>query len=346
MDSNSAARGTRGSALVEVIIAMTIFTLVMLSSMAMVESGRRFSNSTLEITAIEEYAQQMLFKIEHELANATGFEPAATLQQPLSATNAIGLAVDSSLGFPPRGSLVLERGTAREERIGYTVLEPDFVTFSELARGAQCTTGQDHPFQAEVLWSGLAEPIALQANPPLDTYDGIALEQGAGIYFRGDGTGFSYRIPIDPSGGNNVLNGEDLFWGANVPGVGPTLQGWLALTYLPKDAFEEAGARFDLNKDGDFDDVFDIGQIRRASWDTSDPTRAEDLGLGPSNIVQERCQWGSDLDGDGFQDPLFLWNKDTNELHVRLFLIGTSRELPVVRRIESLLFLRNEPEMQ
>ncbi len=324
---------------------MTLFTVVMLSAMAMIESGRRFSSSTLEVAAVEDLAQQMLFKIEHELANASGSEPASVLAQDLSATGTM-LSVTSTLGLPPDGMLILERGTAREERIAYAKLEPDQVTLSSLARGSQCSTASSHSIGSELLWAGLAEPIALQVNPPLETYDGIALEQGVGVYFRGDGTGFSYREPIDPNGGNNVLNGDDLNWGAEVPELGATLDGWMALYFSPKSLFDEASAGFDLNGDDDFADVFEIGQIRRVRWDTTDPTRFEDLGLGPSNLVQERCNQGSDLDADGFDDPMFLWNKDTNELHVRLFLIGTSRELPIVRRVESILFLRNEPELQ
>jgi hypothetical protein len=93
-------------------------------------------------------------------------------------------------------------------------------------------------------------------------------------------------------------------------------------------------------------DVFEIGQLRRLIWDTSDPSRVEELGLGPSNVIQERCNHGGDLDGDGFADPLFLWNAETNLLHVRLFLLGASRrDMPIVRKVESVLFLRNEPEL-
>jgi len=59
-------------------------------------------------------------------------------------------------------------------------------------------------------------------------------------------------------------------------------------------------------------------------------------------VLQERCNWGSDLDGDGFDDPLFMWEPETGCLHVRLFLAaGTVNGRQSVREIESILYLRN-----
>ena len=46
---------------------------------------------------------------------------------------------------------------------------------------------------------------------------------------------------------------------------------------------------------------------------------------------------------DGFEDPIFLWDEDARTLHLRLFIVGrTERDIPIVRRIESVMFLRNE----
>ena len=99
----------------------------------------------------------------------------------------------------------------------------------------------------------------------------------------------------------------------------------------------------DVNQDGDRVDVFDVGQLRRVNWDVTNPNLNDDVGLGPSAVLQERCNWGGDLDSDGSDDPLFLWNPDTNELHVRIFILGLTKSgLPIVRRVESVLYLRNE----
>jgi hypothetical protein len=120
----------------------------------------------------------------------------------------------------------------------------------------------------------------------------------------------------------------------------------MAIVFEGRDVYVEADTRDDLNGDGDTADAFEIGQLRRLTWDATNTGTFEELGLGPSNVIQERCNHGGDLDGDGFADPLFLWNADTNLLHVRLFLLGASRrDMPVVRKVESVLFLRNEAEL-
>lgn len=336
-----------GGLLLETLIAVSLFSIVLASSMAMVESGRRFSSSTMQITTVEDLAQQMLFRMEHELASAAGHSPASSLPGPIAAGETGVLTVGSTLGFPPRGALLVDRGTPSEERIGYGSIE-SATQFGGLVRGGPCGEAREHAGAdgADQLWVGLAEPLANQTDPAPSDYDGIALEDGREVFFRGDGTGFSYRVPVDPNGGNNPLDGHDLFWGATFSEGGPTVDGWMAIVFESSEIYDEALTRDDVNEDGDTLDVFEIGQLRRLTWDTTDPTRVEELGLGPSNVLQERCNHGGDLDGDGFADPLFLWNGETNLLHVRLFLLGTSRrDMPVVRKVESVMFLRNEPEL-
>lgn len=339
--------GRAGALLLETLVAVSLFAIVLLSSMAMVESGRRFSGSTMQITTVEDLAQQMLFRMERELASATGAAPKFSLPLAFTAGETTSLTVSSTLGFPPRGTLLLDRGTAREERVDYTGIGGASL-FQGLTRGTHCTSALEHPGNdgSDHLWCGLAEPLADQNAPAASEYDGIALEQGQPVFFRGDGTGFSYRVPVDPSGGNNPLNGHDLFFGAELQGVGPSTDGWMAIVFEAAGTYEEAPTGDDVNHDGDTLDVFDVGQLRRLSWDTSDPTRVDELGLGPTSVLQERCNHGGDLDGDGFDDPLFLWDAATNLLHVRLFLLGAARnDMPVVRKVESVMFLRNEPEL-
>ena len=115
---------------------------------------------------------------------------------------------------------------------------------------------------------------------------------------------------------------------------------------MPRFTYLESASGDDLNNDGDTVDVFEVGQIRRRIWDATDPTvPPADLGLGPTNILQEQCNWGGDLDGDGFNDPIFLWDRDSRQLHIRLFILGRSNsDVPIVREVQSLVFLRNEPE--
>ena len=334
-----------GYALIEIIITVTIFTVVMLSAISMIESGQKFSAATFEAVNVQDLAQQMLFRFGHELSNASVRQlPRADLANPLLAGTTNTISVTSTLPFPPQGTLVISPRTANEERVSYVAFANQN-TFTTLTRGQACTTAVDHLDGAGVEWAGLAVPSADQDAPPATEFDGIALEDGVQVFFQGSGAGFSYRVPVDPTGGNNVMEGDDLHWGATTPISGPTEDGWMALYYEPKTEYDESVERHDLNGDGDELDVFDIGQIRRTSWDTTDPTREEDVAMGPSAVLQERCNWGGDLDNDGFDDPIFLWDPATRLLHIRLWVMGTAREAPIVRLVETVTFLRNEPEM-
>ncbi len=149
-----------------------------------------------------------------------------------------------------------------------------------------------------MLWSGLAEVLALTGTPAADLYDGQALESAGPVYFRGDGTGISYRMPTDPAGGREYFADGQLQWGAIV-GQSPLLTGWSALYYVPVGTYAEAQSGIDINHDGDRTDVFDIGQIHRRSWNTSDPGNLDsrEVAIGPSVVLQEHCHCGSDLDG-------------------------------------------------
>ncbi len=334
-----------GYSLIELLITSALFAIVMLSAIGMIRSGKKFSYSALQATAVEDLAQQMLFRFTHEFANASVRQlPRAALDADVASGATAMLSVTSTLPFPPQGTLVIEPRTASEERVSYASFANE-KQFIDITRGQQCTQPSDHDDGAPVEWSGLAIPSAEQNNPPASEFDGIALEDGTPVFFQGDGTGFSYRVPVDPAGGNNVMQGDDLHWGSIVPLSGPTESGWSAIYFQPKTEFDEATERHDLNGDGDQLDVFDIGQLRRVRWDTTDATREEDSGMGPSIIVQEQCNWGGDLDADGFDDPLFLWDPATRLLHVRLTLIGASNERPIVRVVETVMFLRNEPEL-
>jgi hypothetical protein len=336
-----------GYSIIELMIATTLFVVVMVSSLALMERDAHLSRSTLAITAIEDQSTQMLYRIERELADALVSTPRAVLRTPLNAGETGRLEIDDHLMFPPVGQLVVSRGTNDREVIAYTGLDttPGDLAFTGLTRGQACTTDVTHAVTPtnDVYWVGLAEPIVNQTNPPPSSFDGIASEEGVGVLFVGSGIGISYRVPVDPAGGTNFIAGEDVQWGATVGGNQITT-GWAAIVYVPTGTINEATTGDDLNEDGDALDVFDVGQLRRFLWDTANPVAVvDDLGLGPRTILQEQCNWGGDLDGDSFDDPMFLWDEDTRQLHVRLFLVGTSvRDLPIVRRVESVMFLRNE----
>ncbi len=334
-------------------MATSILVVILLSVFAVIERDSSLARSTLGITVAEMRAQQMLRRLQGDLADARGENPIASITASLGAADTDALTVDWTLGFPDQGTLLLGRGTQNEERIRYSGLSADRTQFLGLERGADCTAGATHAAGEELLWAGLAEPLALQQNPPAETFDGIANEPSGPVFFRGDGTGFSYRVPVDPDGNvpPNYLDGDELRWGAWIrsgPGgaLAPSTDGWSAVVFVPVYEVREDETGDDINGDGDAEDVFDVGQIRRRNWSTADPNvPVFDLGLGPTAVLQEQCAYGSDLDGDGFDDPIFLWDRERRRLHVRLFILGRSvQNQPIVRRVESLIFLRNEPE--
>jgi len=328
--------------LLEMTFASAIISVILLSSFALLGRDSHLAHTTLGISIAEMKAQQMLRKIEGELSDARGATLNAVVTAQCSAAQTNYLQVDSTLGFPDQGMLLIGRGTNSEERVRYTRLNLAGRRFRTLSRGQDCTSGSLQTRSTNVMWAGLAEPIELQDNPPASLWDGVAAEPSGPVFFRGDGIGFSYRGPVDPAGGTNYLNGDDIRWGATVDGV-PSTTGWQAIVFVPRFTFVEATTNDDLNRDGDFDDTFDIGQLRRRTWDTANPGGpVQDLGLGPTNLIQERCDWGSDLDNDGFDDPMFLWDPIMKRLHIRLFVLGSGRrDMPIVRRVESMVFLRN-----
>ncbi|MEM7311062.1 MAG: hypothetical protein AAF682_30610 [Planctomycetota bacterium] len=337
----------RGYTFLEITISVALFVLIFGSLIAVLSQDQTMTKTTVTASGLENSASRMLFWIERELANASGATPSTTVTAEAT-PGASSVRVSSTVGFPPAGILLINRGEPNEETLSYAGLDPDAVLFLDCDRGLQCTTEAKHELDSEVLWGGLAEPLDQQAPPPpASTYDGIALEAEGPVYFRGQGTGFSYRIPVDPDGGQDFLDGDELKLGATVPEVGPTLDGWMAIYFQPRNVYVEADRGFDVNGDGDAEDEFDVGHLRQVSWDVSNPDATpRDVAVGPANVLQERCNYASDLDSDGFEDPMFLWNQETNELHVRLFLIRTSTsEPPVTRTVDSVVFLRNEPEM-
>jgi hypothetical protein len=349
----TAGRGPRqGYTLLEVTITSTLFVVVMLASVALLERDRTLSRSMLNMSHVEQMSQDMLFNLERELANACGATPVAFTPPglPIDGTE---VRVNSTVGFPPQGSFVIDRGTAREV-IAYSGLEETQELLLGLERGQQCTLAVDHDELAELLWAGLAEVLEEQPPADLSAADGVALEDHGPVYFRGIGTGFSYRVPVDPGGKLKFLTDDEVTWGASVPGaaLAGATDGWSAIYFEPRLLFEEATHKDDINKDGDTSDVFDIGQLKKVVWNVVDPgQKPAYVGLGPTNVLQERCNHGSDLDHDGFEDPMFLWDSKFDALHVRLFLIGLSNvDAPVTRKVESVMFLRNSansaPELE
>ena len=200
--------------------------------------------------------------------------------------------------------------------------------------------------------------MANQTTPAAGSWDGVADELEGPVVFQGDGTGFSFRAPIEAPGRAGHLENGRVTWGAVLDGT-PSEQGRSAFYFAPRHTLTEVQSGTDLNGDGDRVDTFDVGEIRRRTWNAIDAAQVPaDVTLTPAFVLQERCNWGGDLNSDGFDDPIFLWDPESQRLHVRVTVLtdharaataadaaSTSRDdvpsEPAVRRARTVFFLRN-----
>ncbi|MEX1024403.1 MAG: hypothetical protein WD226_04935 [Planctomycetota bacterium] len=121
---------------------------------------------------------------------------------------------------------------------------------------------------------------------------------------------------------------------------------WSAIFFEPVATIREADRDLDVNADGDLDDHFDLGALRQRSWRAHEPAAETpvptEIELCPPILLQERGAWGSDLDGDGSDDPIFRFDPQ-GSLCIRLsVLTGAADQVGVVVRKEIDLFLAGQ----
>jgi type II secretory pathway pseudopilin PulG len=341
----------RGSTLIEVTFSTAILSVLLLSIFGVLERQGQLGTATLSTAITENRAIELASRLRRELVSARGKRVRCVLTAPLSA-GASGsgsvLEVSTTTGFPPTGTLLVDAGTGSFERIEYASLDLDEREFGELSRGLGGTIASSHSVTSEwIWWSGMACPVEGVAGVD----QGTAWLNGREVPFRGDGLGFSYRVPVDLDGGVGMpdyLDGLEPAWGAITRSgpdgaLAPNGSGWCAISYEPNSEITEVEFGSDINKDGDESDIFEIGRLVKHTWDTLDPlVPVHRQALGPSCILQERDAPGADLNGDGYEDPLFLWDADTRILSVRLFLFARGLpDQPTIRIIDVRVFLRN-----
>ena len=329
--------------LIEVILGLSVMAFVMgVATLYLHRQASTLTRVTRDSNLMQR-AEIMLDEIASDLRYARGDVPQAWLTSDLGSADVVALELDSTAPFPDSGTLLLQPGTAQVERLSYAALDPGALRLSTLTRGAQCTTGNPHPSGTAVLWAPAATAIDDQVAPDPSFFEGISRELTGDVFFRGDGTGFAYRVPIDPTGGNDYLDASgEIQWGVSVDGA-PTLDGRACFVFEPVATIQEAARGADLNGDGDQNDTFDLGQVRKRVWDAAvGGASGIEVSLCPPMVLQETCNWGGDLDDDGFAAPIFLWEPETARLRIRLFLLDAGRDgVPRVRVSEVSHFLRN-----
>lgn len=331
-----------GFTLVELAISMAIMATVMMYMTVALQREARGLSQLHSVSNQERVVQDLLSKIESHLDFAQGTVPEAALTSSLPANESFVVAIDTTDGFPDIGVITVAPGNVNEERIRYADLDPDGPAVLLLDRGWQGTTAAAHPNGTAVRWAPAARVLDEPINPPAGTFDGTSRELLADLAYRGNGTGFSYRVPVDPAGGTNYLTPTGVRWGATVGGR-PTEDGRACIYFEAVAQVTEAARNFDFNRDGDLLDTFDVGRLRQRAWDAVDGANASsDLALCPPIIIQELNAWGSDLDNDGFEDPIFLWTPASGRLRVRLFaFVGQIGGRQVIKQYETVLHLRN-----
>ncbi len=344
-------RARRGSTLIEVTFSAAILSVLLLALFGVLEREGQLGRSTLAVAIAENRAIELSGRLRRELVGARGKRVRCVLTESLSAGESgagTGVAVSTTTGFPPSGLLLVDSDTANFERVAYAGLDAGEREFKDLTRGQGGTSASAHSATPSwVWWAGMAIPIEGAPGPN----DGTAIMDGREVHFRGDGVGFSYRVPVDPDGSVGLpdyLDGLDPAWGAITKSgpagaLAPNTNGWCVIVYEVRDELTELELDADLNNDGDEADVFEQGRLIKITWDTEDPSvPVHRQALGPACILQERDAPAADLDGDGYEDPLFLWDADTRVLSLRMFILARGLpDRPTTRRIEARIFLRN-----
>lgn len=331
-----------GFTIIEMVVALAIMSVILVATSATLQREARSIGEMQQLSYSERTVQSLFAKIEQRLDFGQGLDPVTTVANDVGVAETFSVTLQEEFGFPFEGTMILAPGTANEERVEYTGLNAGANELRSLERGAQGTNASSHSSGTTVLWQGYAYAIEEQVAPPAGTFDGQSDDLRGTVFFRGDGTGFPYRRPVDPNGTGTFITEDGVRWGATIGGR-DSEDGCAALVFRPVAQISEADRGWDLNADGDLVDVFDLGRIADMGWDATDTANGtSSLDLVAPIFLQEVDNYGGDLDGDGFDDPIFLWNANSGRLRIRLFaLLGDISGRDIVRRFETVLYMRN-----
>jgi len=133
-----------------------------------------------------------------------------------------------------------------------------------------------------------------------------ALARISGDFERGDldpipaaGDSVAYQMPVDPDGDGSMLDADgQVQWGTEQDGVA-VAGAKVTIRFVADRVLSEPALAFDLNRDGDTTDLFDLGHLERVLPDGSI------IPLTGTWILQPNLNHGADIDGDGVADPIF-----------------------------------------
>ena len=342
-ETNRAHKGLdAGFTLIEMIIALGVVSVILAATTLSLQKESESISDMQRLSHSERLIQDLFTKIEQRLDFAQGIEPTSTLDSALSGGATGAIDVTDVFGFPNEGMVVIEPGGANAERVSYAVLSPGSNALETLTRAERGTAGVAHPAGSLISWEGVATPTEDQVAPAAGTFDGQTNDLRGPIFYRGDGVGFCYRKPVDPAGTGSFIGPAGIRWGATISGT-DNEDAVGSIVYEPVAQITELQREFDINQDGDLADTFELGRIRDIAWNAVDPALGtSSLALVTPIILQELDNYGSDLDGDGFLDPMFLWTPESGRLRIRFFaLLGDVGGREVVKRFETVLYLRN-----
>ena len=155
------------------------------------------------------------------------------------------------------------------------------------------------------------------------------------------GPNLEFFLPVDADQDGDTLDANlKIEWGQRGP-QGVKLNAVSVIRFVKSSTYSEAAQKYDLNRDGDKSDNFDIGRLEEALYPgatlTGTPTMTRPIT--PDIVVQMTGNALADLNGDGVSDPLF--HDDGGRLRIRLFVTRIDESNPRFQLFETSVALYN-----
>jgi len=216
-------------------------------------------------------------------------------------------------------------------------------------RSARLTPGMSEGANADLIAKGY---------PPLDGSEdlGNTVDVGGGVTRETQAGQICFQVPVDHDEDGDITDANlATEWGAKREDLYPTdyRDAYIAYRFRAVGTFDEAARRYDLNRDGDMNDVFDVGHL-----ETIYTAGGTHLGQPPPTgnsvivnmisgnaIVRAQGQEVGRIDGDGYDDPMFTLNRvseTTTVLTITLFTARPGEKNPLLVKVQTAVEMRNK----